>query len=308
MKAIMYHYVRQFNPGLPNFRFLDVKNFQKQLDFFQEQFGFVSKDEWLNVLKSKKLESAKGKVLLTFDDAMSCHYEYVYKVLKKRGLWGIFYVPTQPYQKGKVLDVHRIHFLCGAFDGSELLTTLEMFLDKSMIPDGKRKEFREQTYIGQDNYEGISKFKRILNYFVSYEYREGLIDSVAHKLNYLFETSDFYVPVDKLKKMQLSGNMIGSHTVSHPVMSKLSKLEQNAEINDSFGYLSMNIKLDFKTYCHPYGGFHSFNEETVKALEESGVEFSFNVESRDICDDDLASSIQFLPRYDCNEFPFGKAS
>jgi len=308
MKAIMYHYVRQFNPGLPNFRFLDVKNFQKQLDFFQEQFGFVSKDEWLNVLKSKKLESAKGKVLLTFDDAMSCHYEYVYKVLKKRGLWGIFYVPTQPYQKGKVLDVHRIHLLCGAFDGSKLLTTLKMFLYKSMIPDGKRKEFREQTYIGQDNYEGISEFKRILNYFVSYEYREGLIDSVAHKLNYLFETSDFYVPVDKLKKMQLSGNMIGSHTVSHPVMSKLSKLEQNAEINDSFGYLSMNIKLDLKTYCHPYGGFHSFNEETVKALEESGVEFSFNVESRDICDDDLASSIQFLPRYDCNEFPFGKAS
>ena len=130
MKAIMYHYVRQFNPDLPNFRFLDVENFQKQLDFFQEQFGFVSKDEWLNVLKSKKLESAKGKVLLTFDDAMSCHYEYVYKVLKKRGLWGIFYVPTQPYQKGKVLDVHRIHLLCGAFDGSALLTTLKMFLIK----------------------------------------------------------------------------------------------------------------------------------------------------------------------------------
>jgi hypothetical protein len=96
--------------------------------------------------------------------------------------------------------------------------------------------------------------------------------------------------------------------VSHPVMSKLSKMEQNAEINDSFNYLSANIKLDVKTYCHPYGGFHSFNEETVKALDNSGVEFSFNVESREICDNDLASSIQFLPRFDCNEFPFGKAS
>lgn len=308
MKAIMYHYVRQFNPDLPNFRFLDAENFEKQLDFFQEQFGFVSKDEWLKALKSKKLESAKGKVLLTFDDATSCHYEYVYKVLKRRSLWGVFYIPTQPYQKGKVLDVHRIHLLCGAFDGSELLTTLKAILDISMIAGEKRKEFREQTYIEQDNHEEISEFKRILNYFVSYEYRERLIDSVAHKLNYLFETSDLYVPVDKLKKMQLAGNIIGSHTVSHPVMSKLSKIEQNAEIYDSFGYLSTNIKLDVKTYCHPYGGFYSFNEETVKSLEENGVDFSFNVESRDICDDDLASSIQFLPRYDCNEFPFGKAS
>ena len=76
MKAIMYHYVRQLNPSLRNFRFLDVENFEKQLDFFQEQFGFVSKNEWLVVLKTKKLESAKGKVLLTFDDAMSCNYEY----------------------------------------------------------------------------------------------------------------------------------------------------------------------------------------------------------------------------------------
>ena len=308
MKVIMYHYVRQFNPRLPNFRFLDVENFEKQLDFFREKFGFVSKDEWLSVVKSKKLNSAKGKVMLTFDDAMSCHYEYVYKVLKKRNLWGIFYVPTQPYQKDKLLDVHRIHLLCGAFEGMELITTLKAFLDEGMILDDKRKEFREQTYTKQDNYDGISEFKRILNYFISYEYRSGLIDSVASKFNYLFETSEFYVPIDKLKEMQLAGNIIGSHTVSHPLMSKLSEVEQKAEIKDSFDYLSANIKLDVKTYCHPFGGFHSFNDITVKALEDSEVDFSFNVESREICDNDVAASIQFLPRYDCNEFPYGEAS
>ena len=304
----MYHYVRLFDPSLPNFRFLDVENFEKQLKFFQEQFGFITKEEWLNVIKKKRLGNAKGKILLTFDDALSCHYEHVYKVLHRHGLWGIFYVPTQPYQGGKVLDVHRIHLLCGAFDGRELLSVLKTILKEEMIPDKKWKEFREQTYTKQDNYEGVTKFKRILNYFVSYEHREYLIDVVAHKLNYLFETSKFYVSLNKLNKLQLAGNIIGSHTVSHPVMSKLSKIEQSQEIKNSFSYLSSKIQLDLKTYCHPYGGFHSFNEETVKVLEENGVKFAFNVESRDICDDDLTTSIQFLPRYDCNEFPFGKAS
>ena len=108
--------------------------------------------------------------------------------------------------------------------------------------------------------------------------------------------------------MHISGNLIGSHTVSHPVMSKLNELEQQAEINDSLGFLRSNINGDVKTYSHPYGGFHSFDKTTVETLCTSGVAFSFNVESRDICDDDLVSSIQFLPRYDCNEFPFGKAS
>lgn len=308
MKAIMYHYVRSFDASSPNFRFLDVNNFEKQLDFFEGQFGFVSKDEWLNALKKKKLGSAEGKVLLTFDDALSCHYDYVYKILSKRNLWGIFYVPTQPYQKGKVLDVHRIHLLCGAYSGNELLSTLKAFLKEEMIPDQKREEFQKQTYTRQHNYEGISEFKRILNYFVSYDFREQLIDVVAHELDYVFHTSEFYVPVEKLSQMQLSGSIIGSHTVSHPVMSKLTKIEQNEEIENSFNFLESNLQLDLKTYCHPYGGFHSFNEETVRALAKKEVAFSFNVEPRDICDDDLASSIQFLPRYDCNAFPFGKAS
>ena len=192
MKAIMYHYVRKFDPSLPNFRFLKVENFEKQLDFFQEQFGFVTKDEWLNVIKRKRLGSAQGKVILTFDDAMSCHYDYVYKILSKRDLWGIFYVPTQPYQKGKVLDVHRIHLLCGAYSGNELLSTLKVFLNEEMILDEKIEEFRKQTYTRQDNYEGISEFKRILNYFVSYDYREQLIDSVARELNYVSHTSKFH--------------------------------------------------------------------------------------------------------------------
>lgn len=304
----MYHYIREFNSELPNFRFLDVKNFEKQLDFFQEQFGFVTKDEWLNSVKRKKLGNAGDKVILTFDDAVSCHYDYVFKILSKRDLWGIFYVPTLPYQKGKVLDVHRIHLLCGIHEGNELLSILKTFLNEEMITDEKRGGFREKTYTGQDNGDGISEFKRILNYYVSYEYREFLIDSVARELNYVFQTSTFYVPLDKLNQMQMSGNVIGSHTVSHPVMSKLSNIEQNEEIEYSFSFLESNLQLDLKTYCHPYGGFHSFNEETVRILTAEEVAFSFNVESRDICDDDLTSSIQFLPRYDCNEFPFGKAS
>ena len=41
---------------------------------------------------------------------------------------------------------------------------------KNMIPDKKRDEFRKLTYANQDNYQGVSEFKRILNYFISYEH------------------------------------------------------------------------------------------------------------------------------------------
>ena len=101
MKAIMYHYVRQYDPRLPHFRYLDVRNFAKQLDHFEKKYGFVTKDEFRKAINDKTLGDAKGKILLTFDDAMSFHYEFVFKELKKRKLWGIFYVPSQPYKNEK---------------------------------------------------------------------------------------------------------------------------------------------------------------------------------------------------------------
>ena len=124
MKAIMYHYVREYDDLLPNFRFLDFRNFGKQLDFFERNFGFVEKEEWDEALTSGLNETVSGKVILTFDDAMSCHYDYVFPELEKRNLWGIFYVPSLPYVENKILDVHRIHLLCGAYDGRDILNIL----------------------------------------------------------------------------------------------------------------------------------------------------------------------------------------
>jgi peptidoglycan/xylan/chitin deacetylase (PgdA/CDA1 family) len=309
MKAIMYHYVRQFDSLHPQFRFLDINNFKKQLDYFEKHFGFVDWEEWIAFCKTGSMPNIDGKVLLTFDDAMSCHYEYVYPELLKRDLWGIFYVPTQPYTSGKILDVHRVHLLCGAFDGEELYRFLGTLISEAMIPDQRRKEFREETYAGQKNLTGVSDFKRLLNYYVDYKFRENLIDCVADNFGYVFDSSNFYIADHRLKEMQLNGMVIGSHTISHPVMSKLSRDEQKFEIKHSFDYLSKMGLTKQKTYCHPYGGFHSFDFNTADLLEEEGVEYSFNVESREIVREDLSKLHKHsLPRFDCNEFAFGSVS
>ena len=104
------------------------------------------------------------------------------------------------------------------------------------------------------------------------------------------------------------GMVLGSHTVDHPLMSKLSKTEQAEQIKSSFQFLDEIGCKDIKTYCHPYGGFHSFDKQTINILHLEKVAYSFNVDSRDINKNDFEQSRQYLPRYDCNEFNFGKAS
>ena len=107
--------------------------------------------------------------------------------------------------------------------------------------------------------------------------------------------------------MSHNGMIIGSHSYSHPVMSKLSYRNQRIEIKKSFNFLeSINIGAS-KTYCHPYGGFHTFNKKTIEILNLENVSYSFNVEPREISCNDIDNSRQHLPRFDCNLFPYGQA-
>jgi len=304
----MYHYVRELDPKLPNFRYLDIKNFRKQLSFFKKNYGFVEKDEWLEFIEFGKLPKNKNKILLTFDDAMSCHYDYVFPELISSNLWGTFYVPTYPYSEKKVLDVHRIHLLCGSYDGRDLLSLVSKIITDEMVPDKKKLSFKNETYTTQENYEGISEFKRILNYYISYEYRSDVIDSIISELDFNIQCDDFYVPLDSLEDMKKNGMIIGSHSSTHPLMSKLDFDQQKEEITNSMNVLNDLLDSRFKTYCHPYGGKHSFNEDTINILEELGFAYSFMVEPRHINQDDFEKSRFALPRYDCNMFNHGKAS
>jgi peptidoglycan/xylan/chitin deacetylase (PgdA/CDA1 family) len=308
MKAIMYHYVREFDASFPNFRFLDIGNFRKQLDYFDKEYGFVTKDEWESFTLTGSMPEKSGKVVLTFDDAMRCHFDFVFQELCDRGLWGIFYAPMLPYAQSKVLDVHRIHLLCGAFEGVPLYQACMSLVSEEMIVDSKRKEFRDETYVHQNNYEGINDFKRLLNYYISYQFRESIIDEICNRFDFKIDTTNFYITQDGLVQMNRAGMVIGSHSFTHPLMSKLNVEDQKKEIVDSFSLLGEIGVINERTYCHPYGGFISFNSDTVKLLGESGVRYSFNVEPREINATDFVQSKQFLPRFDCNLFDFGKAS
>lgn len=308
MKAVMYHYVRQGNAEYPYFRYLAFEDFCRQLDHFQANGGILARDRFLEAVKTG--EPAPGYIL-TFDDGLCDHADYVVPELVRRGLWGVFYVPTGPYAHGQVLDVHKIHLLVGRWGGSAVLDRLNRIVTPDMLPDADIPAFREQTYVRQDNDADTNAVKRMLNYFISYEWRPFVVQKLAGEMGMGSNghAAGFYMSTEQIRRCHDSGMIIGSHSVSHRLMSKLDEDEQRIEIDASFAWLDQTVGgLDVKTFCYPYGGFHSFTQKTEELLSAAGVSFSLNVEMRDISADDLAGRPQALPRYDCNKFPFGKAA
>ncbi|MCR4378329.1 MAG: polysaccharide deacetylase family protein [Rhodospirillales bacterium] len=309
MKAIMYHYVRPTPAHMDHFRYLHIDDFRMQLDWLSEHQTFISREDFDTAIHEKK--SPEG-IVLTFDDSLADHYKYVLPELKKRGLWGIFYVPTAIYHSKKILDVHRTHILLGHYGGKVSLKKLNAITTKEMMSDDHTEEYDKYTYVSQDNDNATTTFKKILNYFISYKYRDIVLTELINEyLGSADESSlvpDFYMTKEQIKEVHDAGMIIGSHGVNHLVMSKLNLAEQEKEIAESFSDLENITGRRPFTFCYPYGGFHTFTDQTEQLLEKYGSKFSFNVEGRDILSNDIQDRPQALPRYDCNTFPFGKAS
>lgn len=303
----MYHDVRPTPEGFPFFQYLHREDFGRQLDHFLATDRFVSREEFLGALAGDS--PASDGVILTFDDGFADHYRHALPELQARGLWGIFYVCTAPYETGRVLDVHRIHLLLGAHGGVRVLDELETLLEPRMLSHEHVREFTTATYSTQTNDAATTRVKRILNYFVSYEFREFLLDELMRRLlgDETLLARELYMSSEELRAMRDSGMLVGSHSVTHPVFSKLPVDAQGREIRDSFSVLeSMIGSGQPRTFCYPYGGFHSFTADTERLLTEAGCRFAFNVEPRDIAATDLGNRPQALPRFDCNQFPFGR--
>ena len=178
-----------------------------------------------------------------------------------------------------------------------------------MLTHAHVEEFNTLTYPDQsDDLEATTLFKRMLNYFIAVRWQRHVIDQLLAEMP-LRSLDDVYLSRDQIREMHSKGHLIGSHSVSHPLFSKLDADVQRSEIENSFSYLEGIVgPQTIRTFCYPYGGFHSFTDETEDILANNGCTFSFNVEYRDIEPIDLTGRPHALPRYDCNLFPYGRAN
>jgi peptidoglycan/xylan/chitin deacetylase (PgdA/CDA1 family) len=306
MKAVMYHYVRSHEVALEHQRYLHTDAFRRQLDWFGDEVGFVSRPAFEEAVATGV---APPGVVLTFDDALCDHADTVLPELEARGLWGIFFVPTAPYRTGRLLAVHRLHLLLGSVAGPELLALLDDLVDDDMLVHGGVEPFHTATYGRLDDDGAGDEVKRTLNYLIADEHRDAVVDALlaATGTDAADAAAGFYLSAEQLRDLERAGMVIGSHGDRHVVLSTLSAADQRADLEESLRTLRTLVDQPVASFCYPYGGEHSFDATTVRLLDGAGIRVGFSVEPRDITATDLRTRPLALPRYDCNAFPHGRA-
>lgn len=307
----MYHYTRDIkNSRYPAIKGLEVKDFKRQLDFFEENFNIITMEVVTEaVLKGRKLP--EKALLLTFDDGYTDNYTVALPLLVERGLQGSFFVPAKPLVDGGLLEVNKIHFTLAKGDEKDIVRDI---LDYSLKIKEKLRErlnmadrdISEELYKkyavsnGRDTLD-TSFIKKTLQEVLPAENRTEIIDILFDKYVEVSEevlANELYVNKTQLKVMKKLGMFIGLHGYEHNHLALLTEEEQKKDLEKSLSAMREFIDEDAWVMNYPYG---SYNETTLRLIKSRGAVLGLTTK-RGIADIKPDSALE-LARFDCNDFP-----
>ena len=295
MKSIMYHYIRNKNKLFPYYNVLEKKDYINQIKKFSRT-GLINSYE--------ELFLDNDKYLPTFDDGYKDHI-YAAEILKKYNAVGLFFIPTSPLKNNEILDVHKTHLIVGKIKGLEVLNELEKYLNKNKIKNyySQKEKLKYRTaYRNQNDELHKKEFKKIMNYYGDLKLKHKILDYLLKKFEIYIKPKDYYLNKKEIKYLSSLGMIIGSHSESHTLLSRLTYKKQFKEIKNSKIFLEKMINKNIDTFCYPYGGRISYNRNTLEILKKLKFKLAYSVEYRDINFEDIKNKPYELPRYDCNLF------
>lgn len=273
--VVFYHYVRDVErTPHTGIKALSTADFAAQLDWLSSRARIIDGSTFERAaLGETRLDEPTA--LLTFDDGFVDHYTSAYAEMRRRGVGGMFFVAGATLgERPSLLNVHKTHFLLSALGAERFGAIVEAKLKgEGVASNGAARE-------GIYRYDEAPdvRAKRLLNYELPYPVANRVLDELFRE--YVGDPGTFaralYLNADMIAEMAQGGMTFGYHTHSHPVLSRLSRDEQAAELAGGVALIRRLTGQQRVPFCYPYGFTHTYNQDTLDVLAEAGYSVAFN--------------------------------
>jgi peptidoglycan/xylan/chitin deacetylase (PgdA/CDA1 family) len=238
---------------------------------FEQQMRFLSECYTVMDLAELAERSARGSlppaaVAITFDDGYRDNYEYAFPILKKYGLCATIFVATGVIGTSDRLWHDRV------FDAFRFATRDRVRLKHDELPE----LILDSAAVRQRSLGAVlTKAKTLWG-----EARLRLVEDVEETLRPSMPVlSRYMLNWDEVREMRRGGISFGSHTVTHPVLSRLPHDELMRELAESRQQLQEELDVPIQAFAYPNGRAADYNEEVKNVLRESGYKWAVTTES-----------------------------
>jgi peptidoglycan/xylan/chitin deacetylase (PgdA/CDA1 family) len=250
-------------PGEP-----DVAEFSALLRWLSASYRVLPLVEATRRLHDGTLPS--NAACITFDDGYADNLTVATPILTRHRMTATFFIATSFLEGGRmfndtVIESVRVH------EGSELdLTALGL----GRMPT-------------RDAGERIAAIGKLLDQikYLSQDERDAKVKAIAAAVG-LPETSDLMMTHAQVRELRRHGMSIGAHTMTHPILTTLSRDEAYREIAEGRRELEEILGERVKTFAYPNGKPHrDYDTSHVGIVRELGfdaaVSTAWGVSKRD---------------------------
>jgi peptidoglycan/xylan/chitin deacetylase (PgdA/CDA1 family) len=251
LTIVLYHGVApHLDQGIYNYRgkFLRPDIFEAQLKYLKKHYTVLSLDRALTLLQDGTLPS--NSLVVTFDDGYRNFYDYAYPLLGKYGVPATVFLATDFVFKNEPLWVDRLEYAIGRGDGSraEKIAHDEKTRArlKTLSPAIREHDLRNEEQISWTQFQDFTGDREV------------------------------YAPLTKsqMSEMQLDHVSFGAHTRSHPILSTLTRAEQDDEIEGSRIDIAGAGLRASPAFAYPNGQRGDWNEDTETVLAAHGFTYA----------------------------------
>ena len=240
-----------------------IKDFEKEIPYLKKNYQILPMDEVVAHIKSGQ-GFDRPTVAITFDDGYRDNYTLAYPLLQKHGVPATIYLTSSLIGSEKrtwtdqieqaFLLTHREYFLLPALFGEEKIsirtkeekrtTCIELASKLKSLPDMRRKELLHDIFegLGMNGSNPLERGSRIM-------------------LNW-----------DEVKEMARHGITFGSHSHTHPILSRMPPQEAKEDILMSKKIIEEQLGREIKHFAYPNGRAEDFSEELREYCKEIDFE------------------------------------
>ncbi|HAC87609.1 polysaccharide deacetylase family protein [Marinobacter sp.] len=238
---------------------LDVDTFRHQMQTIKQELSPISLEDLMTAHERGAVPD--NAVVITFDDGYADFYDYAFPVLREEGMPCTLFVTTGFVNGDLWLWPDRLRFCA----------------DQTTCNHVSFPEIKKEFSVSENRHE---VWNTLADHCLELPDKEknSFIQRVADRFQVTLPTSapSQYKGLswDQVREISRAGIEIGSHSVSHPILTSLDPDELQRELVVSRETIESELVQTVRAFCYPNGQPIDFNERVKSAVRAAGYKFA----------------------------------
>lgn len=267
---------------------LHARRFDEVCGWLKSWFNVLPLDQAVARLKSGTLPARAA--CITFDDGYADNHHIALPILQRHGLSATFFIATGFLDGGRMWNDTIIETIRAS--KTPLLDFSSLGFGQYPVRTLDEKKDAIAALINQIKYRPVAE-------------RISITEQLAH-LAQVQPPDDLMMTSHEVKAMRHAGMQIGAHTVSHPILARLTEEQARKEIGDSKIFLEQLLGERVGLFAYPNGKpGEDYIPQSVEVVRSLGFDAAVSTEwGASRTGDDLLQIRRFTP-WDQTRLKFG---